>query len=342
MSIRKLFAIILVFLGLLVLMFVKQAAIKKAEAPKKESEPEVLTLTDELSSGFISGITVYKGDAEDKKIVFEKDSAGNWSIQKKFGLKARKEAVEALLKELTGLSGEVRGDSKDVFPDFAITDTQGIHIILGANAPEPLLHLVVSFTKPAWNMNFIRLFDSEKIVLVSRDILSRLNLYSKDAALDDTYFADFKALDLDINSVRRLVIKKGADLPIILEKREGKDPAAGLIWQFEGGGTTAVDPARVEEYLQHCANMYAMDSLDPKGAAYGFDNPFMTVSLFLQQQNEQVDIVIASYVEAKKAYNVRISSSGLVLLVPESFISSLKKDRPFFIRPKETKDKKKR
>lgn len=332
MKFKKLLVLLGILGMLLVLAVVKNAARKRSEAPIQIKSVSSFTLTKELPQGFISKIIVFKGDDETNKMIFAKDPFNNWILEEKFGLKAKKEMVEALLKEAAGLEGEVRGDSKAVFSDFGIADNQGVHVIFETHAAKPLAHLVISFTKPAWNLNFVRLFDSDKVVLVDKDILSKLNLYAKDAKLNDNTFTDYRLLSFDTKDVTRFEIIRGSESPLVFIKKDGEDNAAAA-WRLEGDEKKEIDAAQVEAYLQFAANTYALESLDPKLTVYGLEKPSLLTRFFVQRETSPLELVVGSYLESQKAFYVKVSPGGLICLVPQVSVTNLKKDKSFFLKP---------
>jgi hypothetical protein len=331
MKFKKLLVLCVLLGVLLILAVVKNAVRKKNEAPTPLKSESLFALTKELPEGFISKIVVYKGDDEKNKLTLAKDTLNNWILEEKFGLKARKEMVEALLKDAAGLEGEVRGDSRSVWNDFGITDQQGVHVIFESHGPNPLAHLVVSFTKPAWNSNFVRLFDSEKVVLVDKDILSRLNLYAQDAKLDANTFADYKMLSLEAKDVTRFEIARGSESPVVFVKKEGENNAAAT-WRLEADGRKEIDTAQVDTYLQFAANTYGQECFDRKASVYGLDKPSLKLSFFIKGAAPPLELVVGTYLEAQKAFYAKATPGGLVYRVPEASVTNLKKDKSFFFK----------
>ncbi|MEK7849741.1 MAG: DUF4340 domain-containing protein, partial [Candidatus Omnitrophota bacterium] len=339
MKFRKLLIIAGVVFCLLLLAVVKNVT-QKRQVSRRDREITVINLTKDLSEGFVSKIIVYKGSDEKNKMALRKDPAGKWVLENRFGLKARPEAIESLLKELTDVSGEIRADSKLVFEDFGISDASGVHVILKAANDKILNHIVLGLKRPAWNMNFVRLASEEKVIAAQKDILLRLNLYDANAKLDENYFADFKVLSLDINKVERFEVKEANKQALVLVKRS-VDKGAPLVWNSEPTvNGQEINPSKVEGFLQNIANIYSQDALDPALKTYGFDRPSLEIKIFtplekqssltgfIAQDNLQpIQLDVGSYLEPQKAFFLRILPHGLVFRVPESFIQNLKKER---------------
>ncbi len=285
---------------------------------------------------------IYKGDDEKNKIVFNKNPAGEWILENKFGIKAKKELVAGLIKDLADLKGEVRAESKLVFGDFAIGDSEGAHIILEADAGKPLIHLVFALSRPNWGKNFVRLEGSEKIVLINEDILSSLGLYAKDAKLDDKNFADFKLFSFDSKAIQKIGVTLNK-IPLVLVKKDSSDKNIPAVWSFNGmRPKEEIDAAKVDEFLTSISNMSAQDAVDPNLNIYGFNQALLSVVLEDSQAVKAAHMEVGAYLPAEKVYYVKILPQNQAFKVSESLIQNLKKDKTYFLTPKNTKKNKSR
>jgi hypothetical protein len=338
MGFKKLLVILGVVLGLLVLVLVKKAAQKKYLA-QQESAPLTteFVLIKDLPETFILRVAAYKGDDEKNKLVLAKNSQGLWILESKYGIKARKPSVDNLLNELKDLKGEVRAESKDLFADFQIEDSKALHILLEAGTGNIINHLVVSFLKPDWNKTFVRQEESEKIVLVNKDILSLFNLYNKEAKLNDTYFADLKLFAFEAKQIQKIELI--SDKEQLIFKKSQPEGDANPVWNFEPKEAQGeeIDSAKIDELLRNISNIYAKEILDPSLTTYGFDAPSLKVTLKDPEGKKAVEMEIGKYLESEKSHYLRVIPSNLVFKVPDSYIQKLKKERASFLKPKEDK-----
>lgn len=336
MGFKKLLVILAVVLGLLVLVLVKKAAQKKYLA-KQETAPLTteFELIKDLPETFISGVVFYKGDDEKNKMVLAKNSEGVWIVESKYGIKARKPSVDNLLKELKGLKGEVRAESKDLFADFQIEDSKALHILIEAGTGNIINHLVVSFLKPDWNKTFVRQDKSEKVVLVNKDILSLFNLYSKEAKLNDTYFADLKLFTFEAKQIQKIELI--SDKEQLIFKKSQLESSANPVWNFEPALAQGeeIDTSKVDELLRNISNIYAKEILDPSLTIYGFDVPSLKVILQDLEGKIAAQMEIGQYLESEKSYYLRVIPANLVFKVSEAYIKNLKKERASFLKAKE-------
>ena len=332
MKFKKLLILIIVVSLLLVLALIKNSAQKKQIIQEEITAVQPCVLTRDLATGFIQKVTIYKGDAEKDKVILLKNSDNSWKMENKFGVKAKKENVENLLQDLSGLKGELRAESKSVFGDFSLEDTQGIHITLEAEGAKPLAHIIVSPQRPGGDTSFLRLKDSEKIILAPKDILGRLNIYGPEAKLDSNSFADFKLLSLDTKKIEKIkTSRKGKNVFTLVKKKESD---AKYNWDFEPAAKrTEIDPAKIDDLLRNISNIFAQDILDPSLTGYGFGQD--NFSLLLEtDEKKTIALEVGNYLEKEKSYYVKIAPGNQVFKVPEYAIQNIKKDKNYFLKEK--------
>lgn len=193
MSFKKLLILACVLLFLSFLVALKKNAQKNLREHEKEGFESAVYLIKNLPQAFINKIVVYKGEDESEKISFLKDKENNWNIEGMPQKKVKEGAVKGLFKELNNLKGEVRSQTKDIFADFGIEDKDALHLVLFTDNQE-FRHLVISYLKPEWGRNFVRLYGSQEVILVEKDILSSLGLWADRSSLADVggYFIEKK------------------------------------------------------------------------------------------------------------------------------------------------------
>jgi len=223
MKIKELKFIVALVLILFVLAIVKKNIQQSNRAPKENAESS-LDITKGLTLESISRATLYKGFDISNKVVLKKSLAGNWILESRFGAPGRKDLVEGFLRELSDLKGELRVDSKELFGDFEIDDATGVHIILESEEGKVLKHLVVGLKRPSSNGNFVRVYDSNKVILVPNELLMRLAFFNKESPLSDNNFLDLKILAFDPREVNRIEVSGSfIKVPFVLVREESKD-----------------------------------------------------------------------------------------------------------------------
>jgi len=332
MKFKKLIILTGIVLALLILVVIKNSLQKKQDILERMTDPEIALVNGSINVS-ASKIIIYKGDDEKSKVILSRQNDGQWVLENKFGLRAKKEAMDNLLNSLKDLKGELRADSKSVFGDFQILDNQAAHLILSRADNQPLRHLIISFKSPNWKQNFVRVFDANKIMLVDRNILFAIGLFDKTVKPDGSYFADYRISPFDVNSVNKIELMAGKKRSLALIKIAASDKNPASVWNFEPVNNKSLpDLAKVNEYLQNVAGFYAQDILDPAFESYGLEFPAKVLKLSLLKDNQpgQIQIEVGSFIKDKQAYYVRVMPQNQVFVVSEPFIKSLNRDKSYF------------
>ena len=332
MKLKKLLIIIGVVSFLLLLVIIKNSCQRSQPVNKSLTEPGVALVNSSMNV-FASKITIYKGSDEKNKVILSKNTDGEWVLESKLNLRARKEAVINLLNSLNNLKGEERAESKSVFNDFQIQDNETAHLILAGADGKALTHLVISFKMPNWNQNFIREFNSDKIMLVNRNILNGIGLFNKTAKCDGSLFADYRIFSFDLNSVNKIEFTDSRNRSLVLAKTEATDKNPASLWSFMPANKNSIpDSAKVNEYLQSVSAFYGQDILDPGLQGYGFEKPYavLKLSLFKGGKPEEIRLDAGSYIKEKRSYYAKIIPQNQVFIVPDALINSLIRDKSYF------------
>ncbi|MDD5109238.1 MAG: DUF4340 domain-containing protein [Candidatus Omnitrophica bacterium] len=332
MKFKKLLIIIGVFSFLLALVIIKSFCHKIQSVKASREEPSIALVNSNMNVS-VSKIIIYNGSDEKNKVIISKNNEGQWVLESRFGLRARKEAVDNFLGNLNNTKGEVRAESKDVFNDFQIQDNESAHLILAGADGKPLTHLVISFKKPDGNQNFIREFNSEKILLTNRNILNSMGFFGKAAKCDENNFANYKIFNFDVNSVNKIEFTDSRKHSLVLTKTEATDKNPSAYWNsVPVNPKSLLDSAKVEKYLQSIAAFYSQDILDPALSVYGFEKPYAVLKLRLIKggKTEEIRLEVGNYLKEKHCYYVKIMPQNQVFIVSDSLVNSLNHDKSYF------------
>ncbi len=325
MKLKKLLIIIGVVSFLLVLVVIKNSC-QKIKFVKTSREAPETALVNSSMNVFASKITIYNGSDDKNKIILSKNVEGEWVLESRLGLKVRKEAVDSILNTLNNLKGEKRAEAKAVFSDFQIQDNESAHLILAGADGKALTHLVISFKKLNGNQNFIREFNSEKVMLANRDILNVIGLPERTAKCDGNFFADYRIFSFDINSVNKIELTGSRIRPSVLAKTDS-------LWNFEPADKkSSPDLPKVNEYLQNISTFYAQDILDPALKDYGFKRPYKVLKLSLLKggKPEEIRMDVGNYIKEKHSYYVLVMPQNQAFILSDKFINSLNRDKSYF------------
>lgn len=336
MGLKKLFVVICVVVVLVALVYAKKSAQQKKQAIHAPQQISDFELIKELPVNFIKKITVYTGNNPDNKLVLVKDSQGIWVLQNKFGVKAQKNKVDVFLNSLDHLKGEVRAESKELFSDFQIEDSQSLHIVVELNGGKVLTHLLVSFLRGEWNKNFVRLSDAQKIALVNKDFLLQFNLLNKDAVLESSAFADYKLFAFGPKDVKGIELVSQAGT-VDIKRISASDNTGSFLWAIDEAKVKPedIDQSKIETLLQNILNIYATDAFDPSQSNYGFDSARLKLTLTDTKDAHPAQMEVGNYLEQDKAFYVRLLPELSVFKVSEYYIQNMEKDKTYFLKTQE-------
>ncbi|MFH1189884.1 MAG: DUF4340 domain-containing protein [Candidatus Omnitrophota bacterium] len=345
MKLKKLLMILGILLFLFALVIVKKS-VREREAGKEDAGNEIAgeyELVREIPEAFLSKIVIYKGSDEKDKVILSKNKDDMWVVENKFGAKALKTAIDDLLKELKGLKGEVRGDSKELFPDFQIEDERSVHLVLEGGEGNVLKHLAISFLTPSWNKNFIRSADSPNIVLVNKNLLVKLNIFGKDDTLRSLPFVDMKLFAFDPQGIYGITLEPSGKDKIVLKKHE-PESSGNYAWKFEPAAKgEEPNRDRADSFVRGISNIYFTDVMDPVLKIYGLDGPLFRLELSDKDGKTAMHMDVGNYIDPEKSYYVKTSLSDNVFKVQEAYIAGIKEGRASFLtaEPEPPKDTKK-
>ena len=100
---------------------------------------------------------------------------GRWQVPSLWNAPADAEKIRRLLQAVMRLTGEVRGNSKELFDDFGITDTQAVHVTLMEGTKERL-HLLISAVPAGLRQLFVRQAEGVTVFLCESDLWSTLGI----------------------------------------------------------------------------------------------------------------------------------------------------------------------
>ena len=337
MKLKKLFFLIAIFFVIVAALIVKKANVEKHEAKEKQV-PLYYTLNKDLATAFVAKMTVTKGDDQAGKVVFSKNSSGEWMVETPFLFRADKRTVESLLKKNVEIKGEVRAESKEVLGDFKINDKEGLEITLSDSSGKELSHLVVSLLRLRGTMNFVRQKNSNQVIATDTDFLSILGLFSKEAKLDAKNFRDLQIGRFETSKVTRLELSPANSTPFTLVKKEDpKDKSVSWGFDPEEAGSE-IDKAKVESFLGSLSGWTGSDALDAaKESEYGFvpdDKPWVRVSIKNDNKTDVREFFLSPKQTPDKKTAIKVLPDKFFYLSIESAMDYMKKDKAHFLKEK--------
>lgn len=326
MSPKKLVFLINVTLLLIVLVVVKKVWVEKKEAEIAKAPETVEIIQPAPATAFVNKLTILPQNDAAQGIILAKNANGDWSLQSHHNWRAQKSTVDSVLNAVAGLKGEVRSESKDVLPDFEITEDKAITLALETDGKETA-RILVSPKRPYGSRNFVRVAGSDRVFITPSDLLSEIGVYGTGDKVLPATFQDNQALKLDVGKVNRFEIMQDSGKPLILVKQE-KPEDKSTFWVIEGD-SAQIDSAKVSEFLSSAVNTYGMEALDPKGE-YGFGAaPWLKFTS--SAEPAEASLYLGKATDDKSGWFIKSVPGDYVYKVDNATVTSRKKDKSFFV-----------
>ncbi len=169
-----------------------------------------INLTARINPQGIDEIIVGKKEGKKwKKWVLKKTKRG-WIIDYKYPRPANEKRIEAILKALRDIKGEVRSEKEETLPLFYLTDKQALHIFL-KRKHALVAHFLVGKKGPSFGTCFMRLPDSPVVYLVDKDILALFKIFTKDPKFPPEeiflpLYTDWTVINPDIEHIEKVSV----------------------------------------------------------------------------------------------------------------------------------------
>ncbi|GEM_PF-3576359 len=323
---KRLVALFLVVGALSAGVFFKKTA--QRHPANEISIAEERTLNPGLSPAFVTRIEIRQ--AGDSPAVLLKDASGEWTLESRYGAPARKDTVEALVKEFSDLRGEVRADAQDLLTDFKIDDKQGIRIQFDLTVGKSQA-TYLSPLRPTAVENFVRDGGSHEVLVVKKNLLGVLGLWNKDSKIDYKAFADLRVMSADISKISRLELASNGRVEVSLTHRdpEGSAPAVDE-WRFDSSGEPA-DAMEVKRLLNQLSNLFGVDALDPK-TEHGFqETPSVRLREKIGTEEKEKMLFFGKADPDSKTVAVAVRPENRVFAVPEGSLAPFAKKKTDFV-----------
>lgn len=244
----------------------------------------------------LSRITLGQG-AQAEAVILSNTPTG-WVVDTAWNAKANQQRIEALVRELTGLSGEFRSDSEEVLADYGLGEATAVHIRAYDPAGAVVMALDVGRKPERYPGNFVRQPDNNKVYVSQKNLLGQVGIYGEPDLPPNRYFLELQAVQEDRLEVDSMVIETREGTLELAKVFATEEPdSAGSApnvdrntweWQLTGKSGTALAKSKVDAVLNSLVAIRANDLVDPAAdpASYGLDQPQRRAVLRLQDGRE--------------------------------------------------------
>ena len=281
----------------------------------------------------VYGIEIKKAKKKEPLKLARKETG--WTIASKWNIKGKTETIENLLTSLTGLQGELRSSSQKLLPDYGISKDQAFSIVILNKEGKPLEQLFIGAEKPSYGSCFVRKAASRDVYLVNKDIFASLGIYGepREAKIDADRWMDLSVAALDVEKIEVVKLIYTTDRPITTVDIKKELDAEKNLKQWVTAGEKPVfdiDAKKIKDFLKKINDLRGTKAVDPRGKGYGFDKPFLKVSL--QGTEKPVEILVGNTEEEDSGDRYIKTPDGYVYILPEYRLSDINIDiSKFFI-----------
>ncbi len=120
----------------------------------------------------VNTIQVFKQAYPDSGLYFARKDTG-WVISNEFNAPAKNADVSKLIAELDTVTGSIRAETPDLYPDFDITDEKALQIKLLDISGSTLVHVFVGKGGQSGKDCFVRIAGDPKVYLADNNFISR-------------------------------------------------------------------------------------------------------------------------------------------------------------------------
>jgi hypothetical protein len=313
-------------------------------APKAASKIELASLGSDIEVENVRRIEFYAGADQNEGVELEKKE-GAWVAPAKFDAPAQAERIKNLLQDIKGLSAEMRSDSAELFSEFAIGDSEAVHIILYGAGETTLHHLLLGKESAGGSGVFVRLQGESKIYAVDKNLRRKLGIFDStlegaksqlkpEGWLDLRIFPDLKNEDvvkISLTSPGRYLVFERKPVETSEQQKEGEkkqEPKTEWVLSDESGPAPfRIKQDGVEQVIPQLKNVNADDVIDPqKEKECGFETATYTVALTFKDKSEKVFVIGNKTGDAKGGRFAKIKGERLIWKIPSWVPSSVSRE----------------
>ena len=271
-------AVLLVLLGI--------SLIQKAGHEKSTSRSSTdKIVADTFTADQLGRITLGFGQ-EDESVVLLSTPTG-WVVASAWDAPASMGRIDALLRNVSDLSGEFRSDKKSVLGDYGLSEETALKIRAYGKDGEPALAVDIGNKPERAPGNFIKRPDTNEVYLTAVNLLSPLGLYDGPAKPGYQHWLDLQAVQADRLAVDRILLRDG-DGNLEMAKEFAADDRTTWEWKLVAPKAMALAKTKADRVLNSLVGLRAVDVADPSAdlAAYGLAAPLRTAALMMEDGSD--------------------------------------------------------
>jgi len=243
------------------------------------------------------------GHGQDAEAVVLENGPDGWTVITAWGAAVNGPRLDAVLRALSGLSGEFRSDNDAVVADYGLADTSSVIIRAWDLEGQEVLALEVGGQPERHPGNFVRRPGASDVYLTGQSLLSPLGLYNGPARPGSRHFLELEALAEERNDVDAIVLhdehgerrlaKDFAMTEPAADDTTGAEPMIDRLtweWRLTSPEDRALAKTKADAVLGSLCRVRATDVDNPSVPAehYGLDEPARRAVLIFEDGRELV------------------------------------------------------
>ncbi|UCE66557.1 MAG: DUF4340 domain-containing protein [Candidatus Zixiibacteriota bacterium] len=324
---RKIIYSMLVVLGALLIFWV---VLRNVDSPT--SVPKSLSALDiEFDAEKAVKIDVYKRDYPDSGLHFAKIDT-EWVVANAYNAPAKRTDIEKLLTDLNQVSGQIRGETAELYEDFDITDERALQIEIFDGEASKLLHIYIGKGGSGRDC-FMRLSESPTVYLANENFISRFAAWNAppEKKLPTDRWIELSLCNVPRESIKSFKIKKGkTEYEFALMEEPSEDtlaPPAEVWTQISPEKGLRLEESKVKRLHSNLASIRASGVTDPENKdKFGLDKPDYTIRVADAEGN-------SSYIKFGKPVNeeedryVVVDGKNAVYVIPKNTFDRIFEDQ---------------
>ena len=277
---------------------------------------------DDLTADAVDRIELYAAGKDAEKVVVRKVGE-DWKTGDGFDAPADAEKVDAYVKTLLGLQGELRARdvSEEGLKDYQLGEDEAFRVqAFKADATDPAMDILVG-KAPNQNTVFLRQAGASEVFVEATNPRSEAGLSSPEMSDSPTtkHWMNLSILDIEADTITKVDLNT-PDKALTFEKHEipaptveppaeaGAEaqptPAPTYEWKLAAGGISpAFKQAGLDKILNRMKSMAASNIVDPsKKAEYGLEPPTFTLTLAVEGDEKPLRIHVGRSASSEDAY----------------------------------------
>ncbi|UCC80000.1 MAG: DUF4340 domain-containing protein [Candidatus Zixiibacteriota bacterium] len=317
----------LIVLGALLILWV---VLRNVDSPT--SAPESLGALDiEFDSEMAARVDIYKRDYPDSGLHFARIDTG-WVVTNAYNAPAKKTDIDNLFTNLNDVSGQIRGESAELYEDFDITDERALQIEIFDEEGSKLLHAYIGKGSGGRGC-FMRLAGSPIVYLADDNFISRFAAWNAppEKKLPTDRWVELALIDIPRDQIKSYKIKRGKtefEFALLQEPSEDTLAPPEEIWtQISPEKGLRLEESKIKRLHSTLSSIRASGITDPENMdKFGLENPDYTF-LAMDNAGKSNLVKFSKPVDDEEQRYAVVDGKNAVYVVPKNTFERIFEDQ---------------